>query len=314
MPDDKSKSSLVSDATRAINDAWNFLFPVAVEATVVYLTMLCLFGDAAVHHLLTLVITFIRSRHLNSQSISLEQLGLKSLLPIIVFFIVATCAYTFNVVNSSMARMLPISFVWNQTYLLHQMAYAIKLCKLPKGNAPDQLMEWIDLQLAVAQQSGNRYINELFGLEYLQKKRFQWFNRMNFCKALLVWAIGLVLVGHFHHVHPAHQLLRLLILLVVIAFVFLLCAFGTASVIKQDMRAKLRAMSVLQQATEEVPVEQRWKSPFENDMESELPGWWWIEIGGYLWWQEFQPVLQGWAGWRLNPPQPSNRRKRDRRP
>ncbi len=288
-------SSPVSSATRAINDAWEFLFPAATQAAITIAIALFIGASDSIDGIRQQITTFLVSVDMRGAAADLDQYKLTPLVPIVVLFLLAALVYIYNRVVVVVAALIPIRMAWSSTKLLAQIPAAEKLWgRLPSVDDLAALDQAIANTLAKARAEGKGAL--LSGIDYWDREFQKSFRWISYAKFAIVWSVACAFfVGHGSRTihHPAGKAgLVLIACFAVICTAVVRCAYATKQGMWQRVLVAdgvLAATGALQSTNTEAA--QKFRTAAAMDAKAGK-GWWWVNIAPFDSYQWFSTVRE----------------------
>jgi hypothetical protein len=147
----KKAGSIVGDATKGVQDTWNFFFPRTIRFAICLGIVIYLGGWPRLAGLIEGLLKRMSAIDAHAVATNLDQYKLTHLVPIIAFFVLATLAYSWNQLVFVTALLIPFSISYTiDNFILKCGRAAEMLCTFPEIDWIDMLGTAIDLEIEKA--------------------------------------------------------------------------------------------------------------------------------------------------------------------
>jgi hypothetical protein len=273
----ETKTSIVGDATKGVHDAWQFFFPPTLRLAICLGITAYLGGGPFLKELLGLYPHTLASWNNHDIAATLDQYKLTPLIPVVALFVLAAIAYICNQLVFVTASLLPLGLSYSSSQLAADWSRVWFF--YPEIESFDLLVTVMDFEIQKAQAEGKSEL--VSGVQNWESESNKQYQHFAFCKFLILWTIGWMIVIHNcsapHHWALLRGTLVLLILVVSGAIFFLRNLYAK----QQSFSAKVRVMYLLAALNGRNEISQdhpKWKKITDviTQMRKGDHGWWWF--------------------------------------
>jgi hypothetical protein len=277
---EKVSSSIVSDATKGVHDAWEFFFPPTFRLVICMGIVFYIGGGPLIKEFLGLYPGTVASWRSHNISAFLEEYKLTPLVPVIAVFVLAAIAYIWNRFVFVVGSLIPLRVSYYVPKLLVHAFRATDIWVLyPEIESIDMLPSAVDLEIQQAKEGGK--LASQTGADYWETESEKIYIQFDFCKFVALWTLCWMVVIS---VNPPlrHQVRGAgLLVLIATAFAGTIIILRFLYAIEQSWLAKTSAVLLLARVSGRPALAQDdpKRTIILRSIEANRgKGWWWLEF------------------------------------